>query len=168
MSVFAVTGSSGSGASPSATTHHPSRAHDFRAYKLDGHQHMGEVENLFAGVGGRDIRLVTHSAPMVRGIFVTAQFSMPSGTDKQGLLDAYADLYHDAPFVRLVDGSPRVTTVVGSNFCDIGIQVNGDAVIVMSAIDNLVKGMSGQAIQNMNLALGLPQTAGLLQAPLSP
>ncbi len=168
ISVFAVTGSSGSGASPSATTHHPSRAHDFRAYKLDGHQHLGEVEQLFSTVGGRDIHLVTHSAPMVRGIFVTAQFSMPAGMNGKSLMDAYSAFYREAPFVRLVDGSPRVAAVVGSNFCDIGVQVNGDAVIVMSAIDNLVKGMSGQAIQNMNIALGLPQTTGLLQAPLYP
>ena len=81
---------------------------------------------------------------------------------------AYTATYAPAPFVRMVNGSPRVAQVVGSNFCDIGIQVNGNTAIVMTALDNLVKGMAGQAVQNMNLALGLPETAGLMQAPLYP
>lgn len=168
IAVFAVTGSSGSGASPSTITHHPTRANDFRAYKLDGHQHMGEVERLFADSSGCAVSLVTHSAPMVRGIFVTAQYALPEGSNAVTIRAAYARTYEDAPFVRLVEGSPRVAAVVGSNFCEIGIQVNGSTVIVMAAIDNLVKGMSGQAVQNMNLALGLPESAGLLQAPVFP
>lgn len=168
ISVTGVTGSSGSGAQPSATTHHPTRANDFRAYKLSGHQHMGEVEQLFAPTGGRNISFVAHSAPMVRGIFITAQFALPEGVDATGLVRAFEETYKEAPFVRLVDGSPRVAQVVGSNFCDIGIQVNGNTAIVMSVLDNLIKGMAGQAIQNMNLALELPETTGLMQAPLYP
>lgn len=168
IAVAGITGSSGSGAQPSATTHHPTRANDFRAYKLAGHQHLGEVEQLFEDCGGRSVSFIAHSAPMVRGIFVTAQFALPQGSDAAGLAQAYAEAYATAPFVRLVEGSPRVAQVVGSNFCDIGIQVNGDTAIVMTALDNLVKGMAGQAVQNMNLALGLPETAGLMQAPLYP
>jgi N-acetyl-gamma-glutamyl-phosphate reductase len=170
IAVTGVTGSSGSGAQPSDTTHHPARAHDFRAYKLGGHQHLGEVERMFelAGAGSRTVSFVPHSAPLVRGIFVTAQFKLPEGVDADALLAAYVDTYKDAPFVRLVDGSPRIAAVIGSNFCDIGIQVNGQTAIVMAALDNLVKGMAGLAVQNMNLALGFDETAGLMQAALFP
>ncbi len=170
IAVNGVTGSSGSGALPSDTTHHPTRAHDFRAYKVGGHQHLGEVERMFelAAAGPRTVSFVPHSAPMVRGIFVTAQFTLPSGVTADGLNAAYERTYADAPFVRLVDGSPRVAAVVGSNFCDISIQVNGTTAIVMAALDNLVKGMAGLAVQNMNRAFGFEETAGLKQAALYP
>lgn len=168
IAVSGVTGSSGSGATPSATTHHPARAHDFRAYKVTGHQHMAEVERLFAPSGRRTIGFVAHSAPLVRGIFVTAQFVLPPSTDAAGLRAAYDSLYGDAPFVRRVEGSPRVAAVVGSNYCDLACEVVEGRAVVTAALDNLVKGMAGQAIQNMNLALALDETAGLKQVALSP
>ncbi|MCA1798758.1 MAG: N-acetyl-gamma-glutamyl-phosphate reductase [Xanthomonadaceae bacterium] len=170
IAVSGVTGSSGSGATPSDTTHHPTRAHDFRAYKVAGHQHFGEVEQMFAlaGAGTRTVSFVPHSAPLVRGIFVTAQFALPKGIDAAALRDAYKSCYAEAPFVRIVDGSPRVAAVVGSNFCDLSVTVRDGHAIVLAALDNLVKGMAGQAVQNMNLALGLDEATGLRQAALYP
>lgn len=170
IAVTGVTGSSGSGATPGDTAHHPTRAHDFRAYKLDGHPHLAEVEQMFALAGGgpRHVVFVPHSAPLVRGIFVTAQFVRPAGVGDEQLVAAYADTYARTPFVRLVDGSPRIVAVAGSNFCDVGVAVRGSGIVAMAALDNLVKGMAGQAVQNMNLALGLDETAGLMQAALYP
>jgi N-acetyl-gamma-glutamyl-phosphate reductase len=159
IAVSASTGSSGSGMAPSDTTHHPTRAHDFRAYKMLGHQHEGEVRQLMDGLGmTAELSFVPHSAPVVRGIFATLQFRVPEGLE---LRKRYEAAYAEAPFVRLVEGSPRLAAVVGSNFVDLGITQKGRQAVVMVALDNLLKGMAGQAVQNMNLALGLGEKAGL-------
>lgn len=168
IAVTGVTGSSGSGATPSATTHHPARAHDFRAYKVTGHQHMAEVEQCFASSGARTIGFVAHSAPLVRGIFVTAQFALPPSIDADRLGAAYRAFYEGAPFVRFVDDSPRIAAVAGSNHCDLACVVVDGRAVVTAALDNLVKGMAGQAVQNMNRALALDETAGLKQIALYP
>lgn len=155
-----VTGSSGSGMAPSDTTHHPTRSNDFRAYKVLAHQHLGEVEQLLATHGRQDLEVsfVPHSAPMVRGILVTLQFRVPESLSVRQLFEK---AYAGRPFVRLLEGSPRVAAVAGSNFVDIGIVQRGRQAAVLVALDNLLKGMSGQAVQNMNLALGRPETEGL-------
>lgn len=172
IAVTAATGSSGSGASPGEGTHHPLRAQDFRAYKVLSHQHGAEITRLLEATGSRgySFSFVPHSAPMVRGIFATVQFR----PDKRLGLDAAAvqarieSTYRDTPFVRLIGESPRVGAVAGSNFCDIGWEVKDGTVAIMTALDNLVKGMAGQALQNMNLALGFPETEGLMLAGTYP
>lgn len=158
-----ATGSSGSGMNPSGTTHHPTRANDFRAYKMLAHQHMAEVRQLLAKCGrdSLEVSFVPHSAPMVRGILVTAQFLLPPSETVAHLERAIRETYENAPFVRIVEGSPRVAAVAGSNFADIGFAVNGRQAAILVAIDNLGKGMAGQAVQNMNLALGFEETEGL-------
>lgn len=158
-----VTGSSGSGMNASETTHHPTRANDFRAYKVLAHQHMAEVFQLLSNSGRESLQIsfVPHSAPMVRGILITAQFLLPSPSTAEVLAKAIHETYDGTPFVRIVDGSPRVAAVAGSNFADIGFAVNGEQAAVLVAIDNLGKGMTGQAVQNMNLALGFEETEGL-------
>lgn len=165
IAVSAMTGSSGSGATPGATTHHPERAHDFRAYKVLSHQHEAEITRLLAATGTRgcNLALVPHSAPMVRGIFVTVQLHPPAelGLTATALQKRYADFYRAAPFVRMVEDTPRVAAIVGSNFCDIAVQEKHGSVVVMAALDNLVKGMSGQAIQNLNIALDFDERTGL-------
>lgn len=159
IAVSACTGSSGSGMVPSDTAHHPTRAHDFRAYKMLGHQHEGEVRQLMDRLGLRaELSFVPHSAPLVRGIFATLQLRVPEGID---LLARYAQTYAGTPFVRLVEGSPRLVSVLGSNFADLGLAQQGRQAAVMVALDNLLKGMAGQAVQNMNLALGFEETKGL-------
>ena len=172
IAVSAATGSSGAGASPGEGTHHPLRAQDFRAYKVLGHQHGAEITRLLDAGGSRGYHLafVPQSAPMVRGIFATVQFRPAPALkmDASALRARIEAAFTSAPFVRLMEESPRVGAVAGSNFCDIGWQYRDGNVAVMSALDNLVKGMAGQAVQNMNLALGLPETAGLLQAGTYP
>jgi N-acetyl-gamma-glutamyl-phosphate/LysW-gamma-L-alpha-aminoadipyl-6-phosphate reductase len=167
IAVSAATGSSGSGAAVSEGTHHPTRAQDFRAYKVLGHQHGAEIMRLMDACGSRgyDMGFVPHSAPMVRGIFATVMLHPPAGLklDADAVDKRFAQAYAGAPFVRLTEESPRVGAVAGSNFCDIGWQARDGSVAVMSALDNLVKGMAGQAVQNMNLALGFPETTGLMQ-----
>ncbi|MGH8278225.1 MAG: Asd/ArgC dimerization domain-containing protein, partial [Gammaproteobacteria bacterium] len=172
IAISAMTGASGSGAAPSETTHHPARAHDFRAYKVFSHQHEAEIARLLdvTSTTNYSLALVPHSAPMVRGIFVTVQLHPPAelGLTASALTKSYAGFYRDAPFVRLVEDTPRVAAVVGSNFCDISMHEKNGNVVVMAALDNLIKGMSGQAIQNMNIALGVDERTGLRAAGVYP
>jgi N-acetyl-gamma-glutamyl-phosphate/LysW-gamma-L-alpha-aminoadipyl-6-phosphate reductase len=171
ISVSAATGSSGSGASPGEGAHHPMRAQDFRTYKALAHQHEAEIRRLLDAEGTEDysFSFVPHSAPMVRGIHATVQFRSVSLRDAGAVRQRMEAAYQGAPFVRLLgDEPPRVGAVAGSNFCDIGWQVKGGTVAVMTALDNLIKGMAGQAIQDMNLALGFPESEGLLHAGTYP
>jgi len=163
LAATGATGSSGSGATPVEGTHHPLRAQDFRAYKPLAHQHMAEVNAAMAELGIQgDLAFVPQSAPMVRGIFMSLQFRLPQGLTGEGLAARTAEAFQDAPFVRIVTGSPRVGAVAGGAFCDVATASDGRNGVVMTAIDNLGKGMASQAVQCMNLALGLPETAGLL------
>ena len=159
IAASAVTGSSGSGAAASEGTHHPSRANDFRAYKILSHQHAAEVEMAMraCGIGGA-LSFVPHSGPFVRGIFATLQFALPKNCDIQ---ERVRTTFRDSPFIRIVEGSPRVSAVAGSNFADVSVASADGSAAMMVALDNLGKGMAGQAIQAMNIALGLPETTAL-------
>jgi len=162
VAVTAATGSSGSGAAPSDTTHHPTRAHDFRAYKMLAHQHEAEVLRTLAAAGWEaPLSFVPQSAPMVRGIFATAQFPLAPGLNETALKAHFEAFYRDRFFVRMVEGSPRVAATTGSAFADIGAAARNGHGAVMVALDNLGKGMAAQAVQNLNLALGLPEWTGL-------
>ncbi|HET6330099.1 MAG TPA: N-acetyl-gamma-glutamyl-phosphate reductase [Holophagaceae bacterium] len=162
--VTAITGSSGSGAHPSETTHHPARANDFRAYKPLSHQHEAEVMATLAAEGWTpELAFTPHSAPLVRGIFATAQLRLKTPLD-EAALQARIGAALPGPFVRLVEGSPRVAAVAGSPFADIGFAAKGPWLSVMVALDNLGKGMATQGIQNLNLALGCSPMAGLRSA----
>jgi N-acetyl-gamma-glutamyl-phosphate reductase len=172
IAVSAITGSSGSGATPGETTHHPTRANDFRAYKVLNHQHEAEITRLLdtENTTGYSLAFVPHSAPLVRGIFATVQLHPPAALElnAETLRKRYEDFYRDAPFVRLVEDTPRVVVVVGSNFCDIAVHEKRGNVVIMAALDNLVKGMAGQAIQNMNIAQGWDETMGLSSLGMYP
>ena len=169
VAVTAATGSSGSGAAPSDTTHHPTRANDFRAYKMLGHQHEAEVLRTLATEGwAAPLSFVPQSAPMVRGIFATAQFVLPEGLDELALRAHFEAFYQGRFFVRMVEGSPRVAATTGSAFADIGVAARLGHAAVMVALDNLGKGMATQAVQNLNLALGLPEWTGLKAAASFP
>jgi N-acetyl-gamma-glutamyl-phosphate reductase len=104
---------------------------------------------------------VPQSAPMVRGIFATLMFPLPDGLDAKALHARAEEAFRDCPFVRLVEDSPKVTAVTGSNFADISVAAKSGSGVVLVAIDNLGKGMASQAVQNMNIALGLPETEGI-------
>ncbi len=169
IAITAATGSSGSGAAPSDTTHHPARAHDFRAYKMLAHPHEAEVLHTLAAEGWEvPLSFVPQSAPMVRGIFATAQFPLPIEVDSAALRARYESFYQDRFFVRIVEGSPRVAATTGSAFADIGVAARHGHGVVMVALDNLGKGMAAQAVQNLNLALGLPAWTGLRSAGTYP
>lgn len=168
VSVAAITGSSGSGASASDTTHHPTRANDFRAYKILSHQHESEIRRTLTEQGLQlDFAFVPHSAPLVRGIFATLTFPLAEVSAAE-LRELYRVCYQSARCVRLVDGTPRVAAVVGSNFADLAVDVRRGSACVTIAIDNLVKGMAGQAIQNLNLSQGWEEDQGLRSAGLFP
>ncbi len=164
-----ITGSSSSEAAPSAGTHHPVRAGNLRAYKPLEHQHVPEIEETLAAAGARDLalRFVPVSAPLGRGILVTAFVELPEAFDQQRLERLTRDAYAGEPFVRVPRRRlPEVAAVSGSNFAEVGV-VAGPAreghrtVTLLGATDNLVKGGAGQAIQNMNLMLGLDEMASL-------
>jgi len=169
VAVTAATGSSGSGAAASDTTHHPTRANDFRAYKVLGHQHEAEVLRTLASAGWEaPLSFVPQSAPLVRGIFATAQFPVPAGMGTAALKAHVEAFYEGRFFVRVVDGTPRVAATTGSAFADLAVAAKGGHGVVMVALDNLGKGMAAQAVQNLNLALGLPEWTGLKAASTFP
>lgn len=168
--VDAMTGSSGSGRTPRDTTHHPTRHSDFRAYKPLVHQHEGEILQAWGDPAGERIQLgfVAHSMAVSRGVFVTLHLSAPEPISASDLEARYRAFYAGSPFVRVVPGTPTLQDVVGSNFCDIAVTARGRQVVAMAALDNLVKGMAGAAIQNMNLMFGLPEQTGLWTPALRP
>jgi N-acetyl-gamma-glutamyl-phosphate reductase len=168
--VDAKTGSSGSGAKPAANTHHPQRMNSFYAYKPFSHQHVPEIEQHLRAVGdfSSDLVFMTHSLPVSRGIFASCYLESTVNLTNEDLKNVYSKFYEDSFFVRLVDGSPDINWVKNTNFCDISAHSNGKQIVVFSAIDNLVKGAAGQAIQNMNLMFGLDEKTGLVFTGANP
>jgi N-acetyl-gamma-glutamyl-phosphate/LysW-gamma-L-alpha-aminoadipyl-6-phosphate reductase len=162
VAVTAVTGSSGSGSRPSVRTHHPTRAATMQAYQVLGHRHTPEI--LQALSGRVRLSFVPVSGPFVRGIYACCQVGLPAGWDRQRVIALYRELYADTPFVRLLDRPPDLQAVNGSNFCDLHLVVEGGRLVVLAAIDNLVKGAAGQAVQNLNLCMGWDEGAGLRHA----
>ncbi|HEX5884257.1 MAG TPA: N-acetyl-gamma-glutamyl-phosphate reductase [Pyrinomonadaceae bacterium] len=161
--VDAKTGSSGSGAKAAANTHHPQRMNSFYAYKPFTHQHVPEIEQELEHVGDWTSELVfmTHSLPVARGIFASIYAEAKEEMTEDEVRKLFADYYRESFFVRLVNGSPDINWVKTTNFCDIGFAARGRQIVVFSALDNLVKGAAGQAVQNMNLIFGLDETTGL-------
>ena len=165
----AATGSSGAGATPLLTTHHPTRSQNLRTYRPLTHPHAPEiVENLVAeGARSLEVSFVPMSAPLARGIFATSFFQIPANldpTEVEGLLThAYRDEYFvRAPARRL----PEVVAVAGSNFAEVGMVIGAERgsqreVVVFSALDNLIKGGAGQAVQNLNLMFGFDERTTL-------
>ncbi len=162
--VDAKTGSSGSGAKAAANTHHPQRMNSFYAYKPFIHQHVPEIEQHLRSVGdfSNELVFMTHSLPVSRGIFASCYLETTTNLTNEDLRNLYSHFYRDAFFVRIVEGSPDINWVKNTNFCDISVHSQGKQVVIFSAIDNLVKGAAGQAVQNMNLMFGLDERTGLI------
>lgn len=164
VSVTAVTGSSGSGASPSVITHHPTRHANLRAYKPFVHQHVPEVQQILdrlSGGSGLKLSLIPISGPFARGIYAVCQVDLPKGWTEKKVLDLYRDAYKGCTFVRLTTEPPSLNAVNGSNHCDVFVAVSEGRIGVIAAIDNLVKGASGQAVQNLNVMMGWNESEGL-------
>jgi N-acetyl-gamma-glutamyl-phosphate reductase len=159
----AVTGSTGAGRTPTATTHHPERRSDLFAYAPLAHRHQPEMEALAAAAGApARIRFVPQSGPFARGIHATLVARPAPGVDAAAAVEALAGFYAGAPFVAVSAQPPRVAEVAGSNRCRLAVAADGDTLVAFSALDNLVKGAAGGAVQWMNRLLGLPETAGLM------
>jgi N-acetyl-gamma-glutamyl-phosphate reductase len=169
VEVVGITGSSGSGVVPSAGTHHPVRHGNLKTYKPLSHQHVPEIEQTLVQAGAKELalRFVPVSAPLSRGIFATAFAHVPASVDKDEIGALAAKTYAGEPFVRVPRGRlPEVVAVAGSNHAEVALvagPVDGERRLVtcFAVTDNLIKGGAGQAIQNMNLMLGLDERLGL-------
>jgi N-acetyl-gamma-glutamyl-phosphate reductase len=159
----AVTGTSGAGKNPSATFHFPNMNENFFAYGIGTHRHMPEMEQLATELAGQNVNILfqPHVGPFDRGILssVYCQPKKSIGTDKLNKL--YQDFYADEQFVRICQSSPQLKDIAGTNYCHVYVTEAKGKIIAFSAIDNLVKGASGQAIQNMNIIFGIDETLGL-------
>lgn len=167
MFVTGITGSTGSGRSPQAGTHHPDRHNNLYAYKPLSHRHVPEIEGLIAKACGREtiVNFVPHSGPFARGIYVTLQAQLTTATPADEITETFRSYYRNSPFIHIVDDAPRLKNIVASNYCHLGATVRKNSVVVMCAIDNLVKGSAGGAVQWMNRLWSLPESSGLLSAP---
>lgn len=168
--LYAITGSSGAGASLKATTHHPARAHNVFAYSVLGHRHDAEITEQWqrwTGRTGTAPRLVAHAGPFVRGIYLTLHTRVE---DAGAVAASYASTYAGRPFIRVRPAPPELTHAVGTNdaLLHASATEDGTELQVSVAIDNLVKGAAGQALQAMNLAKGFEETTGLRYTGIYP
>jgi len=167
-------GTSGAGRGANVATLYCEVTDGFRAYKVAAHRHTPEIEQELASACGREmtISFTPHLVPMSRGILSTVYAGLAGDISAAGVMEIYEKAYADEYFVRLCSGDalPATQYVRGSNFCDIGFRLDRRTgrIILVSAIDNLVKGAAGQAVQNMNVMFGLDEKSGLLTRPLFP
>jgi N-acetyl-gamma-glutamyl-phosphate reductase len=169
-------GISGAGVEPTETSHYPNMAENVIPYKLTTHRHVPEIKQELSRLSpGIKVNFTPHVVPSVRGILTTAHVFAREDTvstiqDRSAVAEIYKEFYKNAHFIRMSEGVPRLASVRGSNFCDIYFEPEkgGDRLVVISAIDNLVKGASGQAIQNMNLMAGFDERAGLWFPGMAP
>jgi N-acetyl-gamma-glutamyl-phosphate reductase len=161
------TGVSGAGNSPSAVTHYPTVADNINPYKWTRHRHLAEMKQELARLGATaGVYFTPHLVPVNRGILTTAHILLTEPVEQKEVEALYRRYYEKEFFVRLQQ--PVLAAVRGTNFCDIAVESEGDRVVAVSALDNLVKGASGQAIQNMNLMCGFPEQEGLRGAGVLP
>jgi len=167
-------GVSGAGRSPGLAFHFPEANEGFMAYKVGSHRHTPEIEQELSLIAGTQVTLsfTPHLVPMNRGILTTIYGRLTGSVDTDSLHAVFAAFYRKEPFIRVlpVGQFPNVRNVRGSNFCDIGVHADGRTgrAVIVTAIDNLVKGASGQAVQNMNLMMGFEESAGLRFAGFCP
>ncbi len=141
---------------------------DFRAYKVNEHQHIPEINQVLSKLSGKKINVtfVPHLLPLDRGILETiyVKKNKNSSVKNQKIIELYRKFYKKEPFVRIRQENdfPRIKDVAGTNFCDIGIKEESDSIIIVAVIDNLLKGAAGQAVQNMNIMCNFPEYLGLL------
>lgn len=164
-------GVTGAGRKPTQTNHYPELNESFTAYKVASHRHTPEIEQTLSNISGESVKItfVPHLLPVNRGILATCYARLKQGVTMDMLREAYEEAYKDEYFIRLLKPGQvaNIKNVHYSNFCDVSIHVDTrtNTFIAVSAIDNMVKGAAGQAIQNMNLAFGLEETTGLKLFP---
>jgi len=164
--INATTGSTGAGVQPSATSHHPWRTNNMSHYKAFGHQHLGEIvqslQQLQQGFD-EEVLFIPNRGDFTRGIFATLYTKL--ATDFNDVVTLYNSNYKDEPFVRVTTDNISLKLAIQTNICFISLEQKGKYLLITSVIDNLVKGASGQAIENMNLMFGLDETTGLKLKP---
>ncbi|MHA1595022.1 MAG: N-acetyl-gamma-glutamyl-phosphate reductase [Candidatus Baldrarchaeia archaeon] len=174
-------GSSAGGVEVSRSSHHPERSNVVRPYKVTGHRHTAEIEQELSAVMGKDVKISmsAHAVDMVRGVLATCHVFLRENStieDERVLWRIYRKYFSNEPFIRLVKEKkgiyrlPDPKAVVGTNFCDIGFEYEDRTrrIVALAAVDNLVKGAAGQAIQNMNIMCGIDETTGLMLPGLHP
>ncbi|MBP2655372.1 MAG: N-acetyl-gamma-glutamyl-phosphate reductase [Firmicutes bacterium] len=172
--IDAKSGVSGAGRGLSLNSHFSETFENVKAYNIGGHRHTPEIEQALSEQAGNEVvvTFTPHLIPMARGILSTCYGTLKAGVDSTDVDQAFAKMYGDEYFIRLLGrgGYPATKNTRGSNFCDIGWHIDSRTgrVISVSAIDNLVKGAAGQAVQNLNIMFGLDERTGLSQAPLYP
>jgi len=162
--VNAISGVSGAGRTPSLPNHYPERNENFEPYAVGNHRHMPEIEQTLSAIVGSDVELLfqPHLCPMDRGMLCSIYAEPTDRVTPDQLIGVLAAAYADAPFVRVrTDVLPATKYVATTNFCDVTATVAKGKAVLFSALDNVIKGASGQAIQNMNIMFGLPETTGL-------
>lgn len=160
--IFAVTGSSGAGKTPGDGTHHPVRNHNMKSYNINKHRHIPEIIRA-GGITEKQLNFVPTSGPFTRGIFAQGFITLKKKTDIEA---AVKKAYKNAPFIRL-QNEVALANIIGSNFADLSFTLGPDGkILAQGALDNVVKGAGGSAVQNMNLMFGLKETEGLMN--LSP
>jgi N-acetyl-gamma-glutamyl-phosphate reductase len=163
--IDAKSGISGAGRTPSPTLHFPECNESVAAYNVGVHRHTPEMNQILSEVAEKKVSVcfVPHIVPMDRGILSTIYVHLTKEISQSAMEDLFSDFYEDAPFVILrKDSLPATKDVWGTNFCHLALRSFGRRAVIISAIDNLIKGASGQAVENMNLMAGLKQTEGLL------
>lgn len=172
--IDAASGVSGAGRAATAANHFPELYDSFKAYGVAGHRHTPEIEQALSQLSGEEqvVSFTPHLLPMVRGILATCYAALRPGVSADEVDEAFTACYAGEPFIRLLgrNGYPATKAVRGSNFCDIGwhLDPRTGRVVVLSAIDNLVKGAAGQAVQNFNIACGFAEDTALDAIPLYP
>ena len=161
--IDAKSGVSGAGRSPKLSTHYPECNEGFSAYGVGRHRHTPEIEQVLTDVGGGkiDVIFTPHLAPMDRGLMATIYATPTATVAEHHLLELYRDHYRESPFVRVVGGLPSTKDSAHTNYCDITLKVVKGRVLVISCLDNLIKGAAGVAVQNFNLMYGFPEMMGL-------
>lgn len=162
--IDAKSGVSGAGRKPKLATLFAECNESVTAYGIGNHRHTPEIEQVLTSVCEQDVQVAfnPHLMPMNRGILCSMYPRLRQQLSEQELLELARTYYQDQPFVRITEQIPATRNVAHTNFCDIGVKLNRDQLVVFSATDNLIKGASGVAVQNMNLLLGLDQTVGML------
>ncbi len=167
--VDAKSGVSGAGRAPKQPFHFPECTENFKAYRVASHQHTPEIEQELGRIAGEELKITftPHLVPMVRGILCTTYLELSGSKSEEEIFNLYNSFYSSCPFVRIFEPPllPETRFVRGSNYCDLALKLDmrTNRLIVISAIDNLVKGASGQAVQNMNIMFDLPEETGLCQ-----
>ncbi len=172
--VDSKSGVSGAGRAARMPFHFTECTENFKAYRVAGHQHTAEIEQELKNLAGEDvvITFTPHLVPMIRGILSTLYANIKEGVGEKQVREAFYRAYEKEEFIRLIEDPllPETKFVYGTNFCDIGFRVDGRTgrIIIISAIDNLVKGAAGQAVQNMNVLFDWPEKTGLNQPVVYP